>query len=122
MLPQVCNLILVHGIVCGMNLRSRRAGERAARQEEFLLSTMVALAVTNLVLCLKSENSNDYAYAAFFIICCASYLKLRWWLSMVALLVPTLAACVRSPATSSMAAAVCGACRCASELVHHSTM
>lgn len=117
-LPQVCNLIVVHGIVCGMNFRSRRSGPRAARQEEILLASMVALAVTNIVLGLQRENASDYAYATFLIICCASYIKLRWWLSMMALMAPTIAALVRvlhsshafsQTATQSLHALHCGA-------------
>ena len=37
-LPQMANTILLHGFLWGMNLRSRRKGERAARQEEVLLT------------------------------------------------------------------------------------
>jgi hypothetical protein len=94
--PQVLSTVLLHSIVWGMNFRSRRSGHRAARQEEVLLASLVALAVTMLVAGLTAENAGDHAYATFFIITAASYLKLRWWLGMLTLSVPTLAALVRS--------------------------
>ena len=92
---QVCNLVGVHSILWMMNYRSRCKGERAARQEEFALATLVSVAITLIVMGLTAENSGDHAYATFFLITCASYLKLRWWLSMLALSLPTLAALVR---------------------------
>jgi hypothetical protein len=99
-LPQMINTVLLHGFLWGMNLRSRRIGERAARQEEVFLTALVSLAITNLIVGLRAENSSDYVYATFLIICCASYLKVRWWLSMLALSVPTIAALV-SPSSPS---------------------
>jgi hypothetical protein len=78
-----------------MNIRSRRSGEIAARQEEKLLSALTALAITNLIQGLTPENASDYIYSLFFLICSASYLKIRWWLHTGALILPNLAAMVR---------------------------
>jgi hypothetical protein len=75
--------------------RSRRTGEAAARQEECLLCILIALAVSNLIFCLTTDNASDYIYAVFFLICSASYVKVRWWLAMTTMLLPTCVAMVR---------------------------
>lgn len=93
--PQMSNLVLLHGTLWCMNFRSRRSGERAARQEEAFLAVLIALAVTNLIYSIAPGNASDYIYAVFFLICCASYLKIRWWVGMAALAFPTTAALVR---------------------------
>lgn len=92
-------MCVVHGVLWLMNFRSRSRGETAARQEECLLAVLIALAVTNLILGLSAENASDYIYAVFFLICCASYVKVRWWLAMGAMLLPTCTAMVRSHTT-----------------------
>lgn len=105
--PQISNLVLLHGTLWCMNFRSRRSGERAARQEEAVLAVLIALAVTNLIYSLAPDNASDYIYAVFFLICCASYLKIRWWVGMAALAFPTMAALVRSAASSSWHPVTC---------------
>lgn len=99
--PQISNLVLLHGTLWCMNFRSRRSGERAARQEEAFLAVLIALAVTNLVYSLGPTNASDYIYAVFFLICCASYLKIRWWVGMAALAFPTCASLVRPVSSPS---------------------
>lgn len=96
--PQIANLVLLHGTLWCMNFRSRRSGERAARQEEAFLAILIALAVTNLIYSLTPDNTTDYIYGVFFLICCASYLKIRWWVGMAALAFPTFMSMVRTHA------------------------
>lgn len=37
---------------------------------------------------LKPSNSQDYVYAAFFLICTSTFLNIRWWLGSLTLAAP----------------------------------
>ncbi len=60
-------------------------------QEEILLSAVMAFAITNLLLSLPQERSQDYVFASYFLICTASLLKIRWLTGCIVLSVPLLA-------------------------------
>ena len=47
-------------------------------QEEYLLSSAIALAVSVLLGSLTAGNSQDYVFAGYFLICASSFLKLNW--------------------------------------------
>jgi hypothetical protein len=57
-------------------------------QEELLLSGVTAAAITNLLLSLEKERTQDYVFAAYFLICTASLLKIRWMTGCVMLSIP----------------------------------
>lgn len=57
-------------------------------QEEVLLSGLVASAISLLVLSLRPQNAADYVYAALFLTCASSILKLRWFVGTLALAAP----------------------------------
>jgi hypothetical protein len=59
-------------------------------QEELLLSLVVAMAISWLLLSLRRDSAQDYAFACFFLICTSSLLKIRWLLGTLALLPPLL--------------------------------
>lgn len=68
---------------------------------------LIALAVSNLIIGLTPENASDYIYAVFFLICCASYVKVRWWLAMGAMILPTFSAMVRFQCSCTNEEMVC---------------
>lgn len=51
----------------------------------------MSVAITSLVAGLGRANSQDYVYAAFFLICTSTFLKIRWWLGAMALTAPLVA-------------------------------
>lgn len=51
-----------------------------ASQEEYLLSAVMALAITSLLSTLKPTNAQDYVLACFFLISTTSFLKIRWFM------------------------------------------
>ena len=53
---------------------------RCCLQEEVLLSSAVALAVTSLLLNLQKGSGQDYAFACFFLISATLLLRVRWFL------------------------------------------
>lgn len=59
-------------------------------QEELLLSLVVAMAISWLLLSLRTESAQDYIFACFFLICTSSLLKIRWLLGTLALTPPLL--------------------------------
>lgn len=59
-------------------------------QEELLLSLVVAMAISWLLLSLRKDSAQDYAFACFFLICTTSLLKVRWLLGTLALTLPLL--------------------------------
>lgn len=48
----------------------------------------MAAAITNLLLSLPQERNQDYVFAAYFLICTASLLKIRWMTGCVVLSLP----------------------------------
>ena len=60
-------------------------------QEEVLLSSAVALAVTSLLLNLQKGSGQDYAFACFFLISATLLLRVRWFLGALVLAIPVLA-------------------------------
>ena len=60
-------------------------------QEEVLLSSAVALAVTSLLLNLQKGSGQDYAFACFFLISATLLLRVRWFLGAAILAVPVIA-------------------------------
>lgn len=60
-------------------------------QEEVLLSSAVALAVTSLLLNLQKGSGQDYAFACFFLISATLLLRVRWFLGSAVLALPVLA-------------------------------
>lgn len=88
---QVANLGALYALMHLLNWRARRLGHRAARQEEWLLSLLLAAAIGVLLASLRgaSAHAGDYVYAAFFLICTSSVLKFRWWLGTAVLALPT---------------------------------
>eukprot|EP00884_Botryococcus_braunii_P011489 jgi/Botrbrau1/20340/Bobra.0006s0013.5 len=89
---QLGNMAMLHLLTFWINWRSRRHHRHAQgganihqrwsnsppEQEELLLSAVMAAAITNLLLSLPKERSQDYVFAAYFLICTASLLKIRW--------------------------------------------
>jgi signal transduction histidine kinase len=61
-------------------------------QEELLLSGLIAAVISVLLLSLRPGNACDYVYAALFLTCTSSVLRLRWLVGTVALAVPVLLA------------------------------
>ena len=47
-------------------------------QEELLIAVAIALAILALLLSLSRETAKDYVYAAYFLICTSTFLKIRW--------------------------------------------
>jgi hypothetical protein len=79
-------------------------------QEEALLGCLLAVAISLLLLSLRPDNATDYVYAALFLTCTTSVLKLRWFVGTLALVAPVLVAVatnlrVRLPAAVAAAAA-----------------
>jgi hypothetical protein len=66
------------------------AGHGWLLQEELLLSLVVAMAISWLLLSLRTESAQDYIFACFFLICTSSLLKIRWLLGTLALTPPLL--------------------------------
>ena len=85
---QVANMAWIWGSIGFLNRRSRRVGSSAVRQEELLLSAILATAISTLLGGLRSSTSTDYVYACYFLICTSTFLKLRWWLGTAILALP----------------------------------
>ena len=60
-------------------------------QEEVLLSSAVALAVTSLLLNLQMGSGQDYAFACFFLISATLLLRVRWFLGAAIQAFPVIA-------------------------------
>ncbi|KAG2429247.1 hypothetical protein HXX76_011016 [Chlamydomonas incerta] len=86
--PQLANMAVLYLFLGLLNRRSRRLGDKAARQEEVLLSVCMAFAICNLLASLSADNSSDYVYVAFFLICTSTFLKIRWWVGTAIQAVP----------------------------------
>ena len=54
--------------------------EVPASQEEYMLSAVMALAITSLLSTLQPTNAQDYVLACFFLISTTSFLKIRWFM------------------------------------------
>lgn len=81
-------------------------------QEELLLSALIAAVISVLLLSLRPGNASDYVYAALFLTCTSSVLKLRWLVGTLALAVPVLLAAatnlrLRWPDGAAHGAAAC---------------
>lgn len=87
--PQLTNMAILYTALGFVNRRARKSGGKAARQEELLLATCMALAICNLLAGLGVENRQDYVYVAFFLICTTTFLKIRWWVGTTLLATPT---------------------------------
>ena len=85
---QVVNMAWIWGSIGFLNYRSRRVGSNAVRQEELLLSAILATAISSLLGGLRPSTSTDYVYACYFLICTSTFLKLRWWLGTAILAFP----------------------------------
>ncbi len=48
----------------------------------------MAMAICNLLASLGAGSPQDYVYAAFFLICTTTFLKLRWWVGTLVLAAP----------------------------------
>lgn len=59
-----------------------------AQQEELLLSVCMACAICSLLASLTPGNSSDYVYAAYFLICTSTFLKIRWWVGTSVMATP----------------------------------
>ncbi|KAL4451935.1 hypothetical protein ABPG75_007597 [Micractinium tetrahymenae] len=123
LLAQLGNMALLYSLTALLNARSRRQGSRAAHQEEVLLSGLVASAISLLVLSLRPQNATDYVYAALFLTCTSSVLKLRWFVGTLALAAPVAVAAATnlrlqwpSGAAAAAAAAAGPACAAPAEL------
>ncbi|PRW57078.1 hybrid sensor histidine kinase response regulator [Chlorella sorokiniana] len=92
LLLQLGNMVALYSAMALLNARSRRGGSRAAQQEELLLSGLIAAVISVLLLSLRPGNACDYVYAALFLTCTSSVLRLRWLVGTVALAVPVLLA------------------------------
>lgn len=44
-----------------------------------MLAAVMALAISSLLMALRSDNAQDYVLGAFFLICTTSFLKIRWF-------------------------------------------
>ncbi|KXZ42128.1 hypothetical protein GPECTOR_199g356 [Gonium pectorale] len=121
--PQLANMAVLYFFLGLLNKRSRRLGDKAARQEEFLLSACMTLAICNLLATLSADNCSDYVYVAFFLICTSTFLKIRWWVGTVVQAVPAAlmqylvfrnaaAAAMGGGSAAAAAAAACGAMSC----------
>ena len=60
----------------------------AVPQEELLLSGIMALAICNLLATLRPSNAQDYVFAAMFLMCTSTFLKIRWLVGTVILTLP----------------------------------
>jgi hypothetical protein len=82
---QLGNLAVLYGLMGFVNWRSRKRGHAASFQEELLLSLLVASSICILVVNSAGERT---AYAAFFLVCATSVLKIRWTVGTAALALP----------------------------------
>ncbi|KAI8475163.1 MAG: hypothetical protein J3K34DRAFT_487042 [Monoraphidium minutum] len=109
---QLANMGMLYVLIGLLNRRARRSrsGGAAARQEEVLLSAVMALAIGNLLASLRADNSHDYVYMSYFLIATTTFLKIRWWVGTGLLAAPTVAAHVwhGSPAVAAAARALAG--------------
>ena len=94
---------------------TRRPPSRACRlQEEAMLCCLIAGAISVLLLSLRPETAADYVYAALFLTCTSSVLKLRWFVGTLALAVPVGVIAATNLRLRIVAAAACGVtCACA---------
>lgn len=81
-------------------------------QEELLLSGLIAAVISVLLLSLRPGNACDYVYAALFLTCTSSVLRLRWLVGTLSLAAPVLLAAatnlrLRTPGGTAESAAVC---------------
>ncbi len=81
-------------------------------QEEVLLSGLIAAVISVLLLSLRPGNACDYVYAALFLTCTSSVLRLRWLVGTLALAAPVLLAAatnlrLRLPGGAADVAATC---------------
>eukprot|EP00891_Asterochloris_glomerata_P000074 jgi/Astpho2/74/Aster-04548 len=88
LMPQLLNMAFLYVFLGLLNWRSRRLGNGAARQEELLLSGIMALAICNLLATLRPSNAQDYVFAAMFLMCTSTFLKIRWLVGTVILTLP----------------------------------
>lgn len=103
---QLANMCMLYVLIGLLNRRARRSGDAAARQEEVLLSAVMALAISNLLASLRADNASDYVYMSYFLIATTTFLKIRWWVGTGLLAAPTIAAHIwhGSPAAGAAAA------------------
>ncbi|PSC70789.1 hybrid sensor histidine kinase response regulator [Micractinium conductrix] len=111
---QLGNMAALYSLTALLNARSRRLGSRAAHQEEAMLCCLIAGAISVLLLSLRPETAADYVYAALFLTCTSSVLKLRWFVGTLALAVPVGVIAATNLRLRIVAAAACGVtCACA---------
>lgn len=51
---------------------------------------LMAMAICNLLASLGAGSPQDYVYAAFFLVCTTTFLKIRWWVGTLVLATPVL--------------------------------
>ncbi|CAG9461840.1 unnamed protein product [Pedinophyceae sp. YPF-701] len=86
-MQQLTNMTLLYMFLGMIYLWARRHKGRVSRQEELVLSSIMALAITCLLL--NMSNSQDYVLFAFFLICITTFMQIRWWVGSLCLLGPT---------------------------------
>ena len=59
-------------------------------QEELLLSAVMSMAICSLLAGLTEAKACDYVFACYFLICTATFLKIRWWVGTLVLAIPVL--------------------------------
>lgn len=86
--PQLANMAMCYLFLTYVNRRSRRLGDAAARQEEYMLAAVMALAISSLLMALRRDNAQDYVLGAFFLICTTAFLKIRWFVGTAIQMMP----------------------------------
>lgn len=87
-LPQLCNMMLLYTFLGLLNRRSRRLGDSAARQEEYMLTGIMTLAICSLLATINESNPQDYVYAAMFMISTTCFLKIQWLVGTSFMMLP----------------------------------
>ncbi|KAA6420686.1 MAG: histidine kinase [Trebouxia sp. A1-2] len=86
--PQLCNMMLLYTFLGLLNRRSRRLGDSAARQEEYMLTGIMTLAICSLLATINESNPQDYVYAAMFMISTTCFLKIQWLVGTSFMMLP----------------------------------
>ncbi|DBA83742.1 TPA: hypothetical protein ACH3X1_006273 [Trebouxia sp. C0004] len=86
--PQFCNMMLLYTFLGLLNRRSRRLGDSAARQEEYMLTGIMTLAICSLLATINESNPQDYVYAAMFMISTTCFLKIQWLVGTSFMILP----------------------------------
>ncbi|KAL0047756.1 hypothetical protein WJX82_011186 [Trebouxia sp. C0006] len=86
--PQLCNMMLLYTFLGLLNRRSRRLGDSAARQEEYMLTGIMTFAICSLLATINESNPQDYVYAAMFMISTTCFLKIQWLVGTSFMMLP----------------------------------